>query len=647
VELAEIIWQIVPFMLLGILTGALFGIIPGTSGVTALILLMPLGLVLTKEQTVALLLGAYCPAFTGGSITSILLGVPGTGGNAATILDGFPLGQAGKGPQAVGAALTSSAIGGLIGAVILWATIPLLKALILLLATPDYLMLILLGISVIGLVSSEGTKSSTITSLKGLLSGIFGILLSFIGSDLVTGSLRYTFGLSYLWDGIGIVTVALGLFGLSRIIELIAVEDKKREKQESTKSNWFKGVLDGCVETAKSIHIVIGSSVIGAILGAIPAVGANTAIWVAYAQAKRISKRITPFGAGNLDGVIAPEACNNASEGGSRVPTIGFGIPGSVGMAILMGALLVAGLEIGPKMLREQPNLIYEMIWIVAFANVVGAVLVAFIGKYVDYISTLQRAFLASAMLILMVSGTYVGGAGAVGSVSFAIAFGILGFFMRMLSYSRPALLLGFILGNIAERDLALVMQTYGWSFLSRPTTLSLLILDCLVLFFGIMASMKSEGQVYLKNGKMEMGFLVTILTIGGLLFFDTFSIPTGVTRTVPFTIISLLFGLGAIIFVSIIFYWRRGHCVEEIKAKRKESILGIGFMILCGLLVWFIGLYLGVALSLFIGNKLIWKKSLPISLLIAFIGFAFLWGAYEYLFTHIRVWWGLLFSLF
>jgi len=444
--------------------------------------------------------------------------------------------------------------------------------------------------------------------------------------------------------------VSLGLFGLSRVIELVAEENKKRHVVQGNSPNWFKGVLEGCGSAFKSIHIVIGSSIIGTILGAIPAVGANTAIWVTYAQAKRISKRKTPFGDGNLDGVIAPEACNNASEGGAMVPTLGFGIPGSVGMAILMGALLVAGLELGPKMLREKPSLIYQMVWIVAIANVVGAIIVAFVGKYVGYLSTLENSFLASAMLILMVSGAFVGGAGALGSIIAAIAFGVLGYFMHLLGYSRPALLLGFILGNIAERDLALVMQTYNhWSFLLRPTTLVLLIVDCLVLVFGIMASMKSSGQVRLQKGRVEIGFMIAILAIGVLLFADTFAIPPGVTRTVPFTIISLLFGLGAIVLVSILIYWRRGNCAEEAEteAKRIKPIVGIAYLVVCGLLVWFLGLYLGLALSLFLGNKLIWKKSTLLSLSVAFVGFAFLWVAYGYLFTNVRVWHGLLLSLF
>lgn len=468
-------WPVFGYMVLGVLIGLVIGILPGVGGTFSLAMLIPFTFRMEPASAFALLLGAHAVGYTGGSITAILLNTPGDPPNAATVFDGFPMTRKGQAGRAIGAALTSSALGGAFGGFVLIALIPIMRPLILSFGPPEFFMVALVGISFIAALSGKSL-------IKGLISGGVGLLLGFVGMEMSTATERFTFGLLYLWDGVKLVPVILGLFAVAEMIELAISGGSLVERSLVTKVG---GALQGLKDTFKRWWLVLRCSVIGTLVGIVPGIGGDVACFLAYGHAKQTERNGPQFGTGVVEGVIAPESANNAKEGGALVPTVAFGIPGSAGMAILLGAFYIQGLTPGPEMLATNLWLIFFMAWIVIIANILAAAICMAFANQVSRIALLPGSLLVPLVLILVGIGAY-GPRNSLGDLAVALIFGFVGYVMKKYDWPRAVLIIGLVLARVMEKNLLLSLRLYHETFFLRPITLVLLVLLAISLVISI-----------------------------------------------------------------------------------------------------------------------------------------------------------------
>jgi len=461
--------QSLSYLLLGTGIGLLFGAIPGLGGTTALALLIPLTFGMNPDAAIVLVGGIMGGVPFGGSLSAILLNTPGSAPNAATCFDGYPLARQGKAGMAIGAAATASALGGLIGVAVMLAVIPIAKAVVLLFGPPEFFMLAVLGLSAIAV--STGGKL-----LRGLISGGFGLMLAFVGFDDVGGGLRYTAGVEYLWDGVKLVPALIGLFAIAEMIQLSSVGGRVAT---GAGSDDLSRVLDGVRAVFSSPVTLLRGSSIGAFIGAVPGVGGTVASFLSYSVARQISKEPETFGQGNIQGVIASESANNAKDGGSLIPTLAFGIPGSAEMAVFLGVLVLHGLEPGPRLLLDHEDLIYGLIMALALSCVLASTIGLGLARYLVLITRTDVRYLAPVVISVALIGAYALES-SFGDVVAAMVFGVLGYFMVRFDYPRITLVIALVLGGIAERSYhqSLMMSDGSHGiFFARPVTDALLAL--------------------------------------------------------------------------------------------------------------------------------------------------------------------------
>ncbi|MDF1590966.1 MAG: tripartite tricarboxylate transporter permease [Desulfobacterales bacterium] len=465
-------WPAIGYMSIGVLFGLFMGFTPGIGGPVTLALVLPFSFSLDEVSAVAFLLGTHSVVVTGGSVSAILFGVPGAGPNAATLIDGFPLAQKGEAGRAIGAALAASALGGVFGTVVLACIIPVLRPVVLVFGPPEFFMLAILGVVFLATLSGD-------EPLKGVIAGLLGLMISLIGEELIVGTKRYTFDLIYLWDGIKLVPSVIGLFAIAEMVDLLVKGGSiaKPEKQATLTGPWT-GVMD----VFRHWGLFVRSCILGVIIGIIPGLGGDVACFLAYGQAAQTAKKgEVEYGKGNIGGVIAPEAANNAKEGGALVPTIAFGIPGSGSMAILLGALLIVGITPGAALLDEKLDLTFAMVWTLAIANVGGAAIMMLLAKRLAKITFLEGSVLAPIIISVCFIGAYMT-TNSMGDIVVAIVLGIIGFEMKRLNFSRAALLLGLVLGRIVEQNLFLSIRIFGGDFIYRPIAMVLVVLSVIVI---------------------------------------------------------------------------------------------------------------------------------------------------------------------
>jgi TctA family transporter len=453
-------------MLIGVPIGIVFGLLPGLSGITAFAFLIPFTFGMEPFTALAFLLAAYAACSQGGSITAILLGVPGEVPNAATVIDGYPLAKAGRGGYAIGAALMASALGGLLGCVLLAVLLPVIQPVILSFASPENFLLALAGIVFIAILSAGAP-------LRGLIAGALGIFLSFVGYGPVEGVPRFWFGMEYLLDGLRLVPLALGLFAVPEILLLMS-SGRSIGGAGALGAIDFRQVIDGAAAVLRRPGLLLRSAGIGSLIGIMPGVGGATAPFVAYAAARQTSPDPASFGSGRIEGVIAPEASSNAKEGGALVPTLALGIPGSASMALLLGAFIVLGLQPGPEFLARHMDLAFGLALILAVGNLGSSALMFALSRILVHVTRVPGRVLAPVLFVLVLIGTYAAENNAY-DVAFVFVFGALGVAMERLDYSRPALLLGFVLGEMIERYFHVSLQAHGPLFFTRPVSLAII----------------------------------------------------------------------------------------------------------------------------------------------------------------------------
>lgn len=450
------------YMFLGTAMGLIFGVIPGLTGIIAMSLLLPFVFRMTPDQALPVFVAIGATAYTGGSITAVLLNVPGTSANAATLLDGFPMTQKGQGARALGAALGASGMGGIISVIFALVMVPIVLPLIYAIHSAEMVLLILMGISFIAVVSKG-------SMLKGLIAGAIGIVISLVGLHVISGTLRFAFGTVYLTEGLPLIPIVLGLFAVPEMIFLATGGGTLAQTRDVTLS--ARGVIEGVKDVFRHWGLWLRSSIIGYIVGVIPGVGAGTAIWVAYGQAKQTSKHPEKFGTGIVEGVIAPESSNNAKEGGALLTTLALGIPGSADMVVFLGALITLGIRPGPDMLTTYLPLSMSLLQVLFITSLLGAAICLVAAPYMARIATIPARILVPIVAVVIFIGTFAN-EGRIQDLITLLIFSVIGLAMVKYDFSRPALVLGFVLGNLFEKYLSLALNTDGPLFFTRPISL-------------------------------------------------------------------------------------------------------------------------------------------------------------------------------
>jgi len=481
--LVSVSWPVFSMMIVGVLVGTVIGIVPGLGGILGLSLMLPFTFGMEATKAFALLLGMHSVVHTGGAIPSILINAPGTGPCAATCLDGFPLAQQGKGGRALGAALAASGVGGIIGALFMALIIPVVRPIITSFGPPEFFMLAVLGISLISMVSGD-------SMIKGLIIGCLGLLMSSVGWDPQTGIVRYGFDLLYLSEGLHLVPVTLGLFALAEVITLIAEKKAIAHKGSAVGNDVYEGVKD----VFREWWLTLRCSLIGCFIGVIPGIGGEASSWICYGHAAQSSKNPDLFGKGNIEGVIAPEAANNSKEAGALIPTIAFGIPGSSGMAILLGAFLILGLTPGPMILVKNLDLVWSLIWLLAIANIIAAAGCTAFATPLARLTKLDPGFLVPFILIFVMIGSSLT-TNSIGDIVVTMIMGLFGYVLKKYKFPRAPLLLGMILGGMAENYLHLSLTLWGLKFFLRPVTLLLLALLVMSILVPIFLSKRKTKK--------------------------------------------------------------------------------------------------------------------------------------------------------
>ena len=507
-------WPAIGFMVLGVTIGMWMGAVPGLGGVLGMILLLPFTFDMEPVNAFALLLGLFAVTSTSDTIASVMLGIPGTAASQATILDGYPLAQKGQAARAFGAAFTVSAFGGVFGAAVLAISLPLITPIITAFKSGEIFMLAILGLAMVGSLSG-----GSIT--KGVAAALLGLLISTIGSAQTVAIYRYTFDQDYLLDGLPIVPVVLGLFAIPELMELatrnVNISRVSKEQAEGG------GMLDGIRDAFRHWWLATRCATIGTYIGILPGLGAAIVDWVAYGHAVQSAKDKSKFGKGDIRGVIAPEAANNAIKGGALIPTIAFGIPGSLGMAILLGALLLVGLLPGPDMLTTDLPITFAMVWTIVIANILAAIVLMFLAKYVAKVAFISGHLIVPGVILFIFMGAWLAGGTSLGAWITCLIFGILGYLMKVTGWARPPLVLGLILGGISENRFQLATLAEGsYAWLSRPIVLvivCLIVLTILLAARGIVKNRQTKDTQEAGEGRgfnpvVSMPFSIIVLCV-------------------------------------------------------------------------------------------------------------------------------------
>ncbi len=457
------------FINIGLLLGIIFGAIPGLTVILGLTLFIPFTFAMEPITSILFLLGIYCGGSYGGSITAILINTPGTPAAAATLLDGYPATKKGLARKALDMALIASVISGLISATVLLFAAPPISRFTVKFGPPEYFCLALFGLSIIAGVSGESL-------VKGIIAGAIGILISFVGMDPITGITRFTFHNFKLMNGIPLVIALIGLFALTEIFNSSRDADKRQHVDEKIFDEKSRLQLS---DVTAVLRTIIRSSFIGTLIGSIPGTGAVTSSFISYSEAKRRSKHPEEFGKGSLEGVAAAEAGNNGVTGATLIPLLTLGIPGDGSTAVLFGALLLHGMVPGPSLFVKQGNVMYAimigLIVINLFMFLQGKILIKQFAK----ISNLKSSIIAPIISIFCFAGAYSYN-NSIFDVSLVILFSIVSYALLKMKFSLTPLLLGLILGPIAELNFRRSMAMSDDSlliFFTRPISIILLII--------------------------------------------------------------------------------------------------------------------------------------------------------------------------
>jgi TctA family transporter len=498
------------------------------------------------------LLAMHSVIHTGGPVPSILLGVPGSGPDAATVLDGHPMSRRGEAHRALGAALGASLVGGLIGIAFLAAFIPFSKPLLYALGPPERFLLTILGITFIASLS-DGRL------LRGLASGCLGLLVASVGMDPISGVVRYAGDMLFLWDGIDMITAVIAVFAVPEILQLLFADQSSADRASRQETR----LSDGFLDVWRHRLLVLRASVLGALVGVVPGLGGEAASWMAYGHAVNSSRDPDTFGEGRVEGVIAPEAANNSKEGGSLVTTLLVGLPSSSGMTILLGAFLTLGIVPGPGMLGENISATWTLVWALVFANLASAAIFVAGASFLVRVTRISGPSLFPFTLALALSGSFLS---AFQWQTFAITlvFGMLGLAMKRRKWARAPFALGLILGRPAEIALYQSLAIWGPGFLLRSGSLVLLA----VIAVSLAAGLRNGRRFRAARAPVSIwlsGSFVILFAVAGLL---ALHYPADAGR-LPLVIAAL--GFAAVVFDLLPDLRRQPHLTRSGPAREAD----------------------------------------------------------------------------
>ena len=470
-------------LIIGVVGGMVIGAMPGLSASMAVALLIPVTYSMGTAAGLTMLTAVYTSAIYGGSITACLLHTPGTPSSAATAADGYALTRQGRGLKAIGTSTICSMIGGTVSAVCLLFIAPPLAKVVLKFGSLEYFLLAVFGLTIIGSVAGENM-------CKGLLSGCFGVLVGTIGLDMFNGTTRFTFGSINMESGIQLVPAMIGLFSVSQVMvsieEIVKGNNRILDKDATHLSGEM--LLTG-KEMKQLTPTIVKSSIIGVLVGILPGAGGDIGSWIAYNTAKKSSKHPEKFGHGSLEGIAASETANNAVTGGALIPLLTLGIPGSGVTAIMLGGLMIKGLNPGYKLFSESGTVTYCMILGFLLANVLMGVIGLLISKQIVKISVVPMTILCPIILALSLIGAYAIRLN-VFDVYVMLVFGLVGYFMRKFGFATAPMVLGMILGPMAEQNWRQATVLFRGEplkyFMGRPISIALAVLTIASLFFPI-----------------------------------------------------------------------------------------------------------------------------------------------------------------
>ncbi len=433
-------WIITPAIFLGLIVGA----IPGFSAANTIIILLPLTLSLDPETGLTFMVALYASSRMGAGIPAILVNIPGTAGAAATPLDGYPMTKQGKGQQALAISFVSSIAGGLLTTILALIAMPWLSQVAFYLHSVEMIVIMLLGISLIASIAAEDT-------LKGLIAGLFGLMIGFIGADVVYETPRGTFGFLELYDKVPLIPALVGLFAISEAFVVIERETilSERGQEVMQESNWaqtFEGVR---IALSKWWHIT-WTAIIGLIIGVVPGAGAAIAAFVAYQQSKTYSRTPELYGTGHVEGLIAPESANNGVTSGTLVPLLVIGIPGGATAAIMLVVLQYHGVTVGPDLFMTDPELAFGPFTAMAVTYLLMILTILPLARYMSKITIVSTTYMAPVIISFTLVGSFVPRA-YLFDMGLALVFGVIGYVARKTGYHVAAILIGVILGPLLE----------------------------------------------------------------------------------------------------------------------------------------------------------------------------------------------------
>ena len=477
-------------MAFGVFFGIVVGAIPGMTGSMAIILLLPMTYYLPPHTALIMLSGVFCGSLMGGSISAMLINTPGTPSAGATVLDGYPLCKQGKAGKAIGIVTIASFSGGMISTACLILIAPQLAKIALQFQAADFFSLSIFGLTIIASASGKNL-------VKGIIAGLIGLLISTIGIDVLVGSPRYTFGSYYLMGGLQMLPVLIGVFAMAQVFAEVGTPPEEVPIQQKV-----TGILPSFFELKGIAFAVVVGSLIGVFIGIIPGTGGGIACFLAYNVMQKLSKKGDLYGTGLLEGIATPEAANNGTSGGAMIPMLTLGVPGDAMTAVMLGGLMLIGVRPGPLLFTETPHIIYALFagWIVIQFLMLGMGFLS--AKFSPYILRLSPRLILPVVSVLSMVGAFCL-SNSLFDVRMAIVFGVLGFFMNKFKYPVPPLILGVILGPMAEANLnrAMLNSNNNIAILfQRPFSLAFLIIS----FLSVLIPTISVIVKNLKKGKVS-----------------------------------------------------------------------------------------------------------------------------------------------
>ena len=460
---------------IGVVIGIILGALPGISSTMALAVLLPFSFGMDLDNSMLFLMAVFSASVYGGSISAILINIPGTPGAIVTQMDGYPMARNGRAGEALTYALLASSLGGIFGWLLLIGFAPLVASLALVFQSPEFAAITLFGLTMLAYASPGST-------FLGILAGVIGLILSTVGFDPTTDVSRFTYDIAPLQAGLGLIPAAVGIFGIAEVlgnIEHVGLRLKVVTE--------IKRIIPPWNEMKRLWPICIRGSLIGAFVGAIPAAGSAIAVSVAYAQEKRMSKRPELFGTGIPEGIVAPESANNSCVGGALIPMITLGIPGDSMTAVLIGALLIHGLRPGPDMFLAHIDFVATVYVSLILAVIVTLALGLYGNRYFARVLQLPRPILLTAIVLLCIIGSFAV-RNSMFDVVVMLGFGVAGYAMNKVGMPTAPVIFGMVLGPLLEDNIRRSLILYGdWNvFLERPISLALLLLSVVALVYPL-----------------------------------------------------------------------------------------------------------------------------------------------------------------